>query len=285
MHALRDCQVIKAIWFQLGRDRLDDKFFVSDSEDWLADNGMFNYPYSPNQPPWKSVFLFAIWSIWLKRNLLVFHNKSAHHSLIPEILSKSSEFFHCTMSPRNAPRMTTKLIKWEKPASEWVKLNTVGSSLGNPGIAGCGGLVRDEDGKWVIGFARKIWKSSSFIAEIWALRDGLNVCLRKNLLLVEVELDAKAVVDILARPNNSSEANSPLVDDCRHLIAQFHQIRINHCYREANRCADTLARMGTNQSQEFVLFHSPPMDLEFALLSDFNGLYYPRLCPEFSVSV
>ena len=97
------------------------------------------------------------------------------------------------------------------------------------------------------------------------MRDGLNVCLRKNLLLVEVELDAKAVVDILARPNNSSEANSPLVDDCRHLIAQFHQIRINHCYREANRCADTLARMGTNQAQEFVLFHSPPMDLEFAL--------------------
>lgn len=265
MHAPRDCQVIKAIWFQLGRDRLDDKFFVSDSEDWLADNGMFNYPYSPNQPPWKFVFLFAISSIWLKRNLLVFYNKSAHHSLIPEILSKSSEFFHCTMSPRNAPRMTTKLIKWEKPASEWVKLNTVGSSLGNPGIAGCGGLVWDEDGKWVIGFARKIWKSSSFIAEIWALRDGLNVCLRKNLLLVEVELDAKAVVDILARPNNSSEANSPLVDDCRHLIGQFHQIRINHCYREANRCADTLARMGTNQAQEFVLFHSPPMDLEFAL--------------------
>ncbi|XP_075671161.1 uncharacterized protein LOC142640761 [Castanea sativa] len=203
------------------------------------------------QLPWKFVFLFAIWSIWLKRNLLVFQNKSAHHSLIPEILSKSSEFFHCTLSPRNAPRMTTKFIKWEKPASGWVKLNTDGSALGNLGIAGCGGLVRDKDGNWVVGFARKIGNSSSFIAEIWALRDGLNVCLQKNLLLVEVELDAKAVVDFLARLDNLSEAKSPLIDDCRHLIAQFHQICINHCYREANRCADTLARMGTNQAHEF----------------------------------
>jgi len=160
----------------------------------------------------------------------VFQNKSAHHSLILEILSKSSEFFHCTLSPRNAPRMTTKFIKWEKPTSGWVKLNIDGSALGNLGITGCEGLVRDEDRNWVIEFARKIGKSSSFIVEIWALRDGLNVCLQKNLLLVEVELDAKAVVNILARTDNSSKANSPLVDDCRHLIAQFHQICINHYY-------------------------------------------------------
>ena len=31
-----------------------------------------------------------------------------------------------------------------------------GASLGNPGVAGCGGGVQDESGNWVAGFARRI---------------------------------------------------------------------------------------------------------------------------------
>ena len=68
-----------------------------------------------------------------------------------------------------------------------VKLNTDGSSLGNPGLAGGGGLIRDEEGKWIAGFARKIGKTTSFFAELCALRDGLNVCISHNFAAVEVE--------------------------------------------------------------------------------------------------
>ena len=41
-----------------------------------------------------------------------------------------------------------------------------GSSIGNPGLAGGGGLIRDKEGAWVVGFARNIGISSSFIAEL-----------------------------------------------------------------------------------------------------------------------
>lgn len=37
-----------------------------------------------------------------------------------------------------------------------MKLKTDGSSLGNPGVAGGGGLIRDENGNWVVGLARRI---------------------------------------------------------------------------------------------------------------------------------
>lgn len=60
-------------------------------------------------------------------------------------------------------------ICWEKPCSGWFKLNTDGSSLGNPGLAGGGGLIRDENGDWVVGFARKIGIASSFMAELCGL--------------------------------------------------------------------------------------------------------------------
>lgn len=36
---------------------------------------------------------------------------------------------------------------------------------------GCGGVVRDEHGGWVAGFARHIGSTSSFVTELWGLRD------------------------------------------------------------------------------------------------------------------
>ena len=37
-----------------------------------------------------------------------------------------------------------------------VKLNTDGCSKANPGLASGGGLLRDEDGEWIKGFAYNI---------------------------------------------------------------------------------------------------------------------------------
>ena len=36
-------------------------------------------------------------------------------------------------------------IRWEKPIQGWWKLNTDGSYCGNTGLAGCGGVVRDDE--------------------------------------------------------------------------------------------------------------------------------------------
>ena len=38
----------------------------------------------------------------------------------------------------------------------WLTLNTDGSATSNTGLAGGGGLIRDENGDWVTGFARRI---------------------------------------------------------------------------------------------------------------------------------
>lgn len=54
----------------------------------------------------------------------------------------------------------------------------------------------------------------------------------KGLTIIEVELDAKVVVDLV---------NSRL-DTNRSLLNRFHQIRVNHIYREANKYADVLAK-------------------------------------------
>ena len=63
-------------------------------------------------------------------------------------------------------------------------------------------------------------------------------------------------------------------EPCSRLVLA--QVQIEHGYREANSCADRLARIGTDQENLFILYHDPPMDLLELLSSDKNGLYYSR---------
>ena len=72
-----------------------------------------------------------------------------------------------------------KPIRWEKPPRGWIKLNTNGSSLGNSGLAGGGGVFRNDDGGWILGFSKHIGITSTFMAKLWAIWDGLALCKEK----------------------------------------------------------------------------------------------------------
>ena len=121
------------------------------------------------QVPWNQTFMFAIWTIWKGRNQLVFENKKLKSSLALDINHRALEYFHSVGKLLGIKCKIVKQVRWEKPCSGWLKLNTDGASMGNPGLAGGGGLLRDEDGSWIGGFARKIGISSSFTTELWAI--------------------------------------------------------------------------------------------------------------------
>lgn len=74
--------------------------------------------------------------------------------------------------------------------------------------------MRDEDGRWVAGFSRRIGVTTSFVAEPWGLREGLILCSNLNIQSLIVELDAKAVVDVFLNPNYQNNAISPILDNC-----------------------------------------------------------------------
>ena len=60
-------------------------------------------------------------------------------------------------------------------------------------------------------------------------------------------------------------------------MANLTQVRIAHVFREANRCADFLAKKGCSMREDFVIFDvSPSEELSRLLVSDRNGLYYYR---------
>ena len=81
-------------------------------------------------------------------------------------------------------------VKRNQPATGWFKLNSDGSSFRNPGRVGGGGIIRNADGEWVTRYARAIRNTAIVAAELWVLRDGINLCLSLNLTAAQIELNA-----------------------------------------------------------------------------------------------
>ena len=104
-------------------------------------------------------------------------------------------------------------------------------------------MLKDEAGVWVKGFARQIGCTTNFLAELWALRDGFIMCSELHINDLEINLDAKVIADLMSSSGSRIVSNSSIVANCRLLISRFPQVKVKHCYRESNSCADALARL------------------------------------------
>ena len=72
-------------------------------------------------------------------------------------------------------------MKWNKPPTGWVKLNTDGTMHGNLSKVDGGGVLRSSNGDWIGRFARKMGGTLSTVAELWALKDGLTMAKQMGL--------------------------------------------------------------------------------------------------------
>lgn len=126
------------------------------------------------------------------------------------------------------------------------------------------------------GYARAIQVTTSVAAKLWALRVRICLCISLNLSAVEIELDAKVVADLMR--SNSIRANSSnvIVANCKEGLKKIPFVRIVHCFREANKCANTLARCGPLLSQDFIIYINLPPNVVMLLNLDAIGTMYDR---------
>lgn len=151
--------------------------FTEGLEIWLKTNCLSGVKHK-GTTPWCTLFLFTLWSLWKNRNHVVFENCVPNPRLDKVCLSQAKEFYYCVSKAKQiAPKIAIP-VRWSKPLPGWFKLNTDGASLGNPGKAGGGGLIRDSEGRWIRGFSRSIGHATSVMAELWALRDGLKLAVQ-----------------------------------------------------------------------------------------------------------
>ena len=98
-------------------------------------------------------------------------------------------------------------------------------------------------------------------------------------------MDAKTIVDVVGNLDYVNNIISPILDDCRLLISKFQHVRFKHCFRQANQCADSLAKKSLRMSADFLSYDSSPVDILDVFEGDLNGMYSFRIChdPSFVV--
>ena len=129
-----------------------------------------------------------------------------------------------------------------------------------------------------MGFTKSISVNSSIAMELWALRERLGMCLEKGLSTVEIELDATTAISLVSSNVNANGDLSGLVDDCRKLLLRLPQVKLSHCFREANFYADALAKLGLASADLSLVFVSPPPVILQHLYDDMMGVFCARLC-------
>ena len=75
VHLLRECQSSVSFWNQLGLPSKAIQSFGMPLLDWLHFNSTCGFSSKHLGIPWKTLFFFGLWTLWLNRNSVAFHGK------------------------------------------------------------------------------------------------------------------------------------------------------------------------------------------------------------------
>nr|ABD32321.2 Ribonuclease H [Medicago truncatula] len=164
-------------------------------------------------------------------------------------------------------------IGWKRPREGLIKLNSDGACKDMGVIAGCGGLFRDLDGRWIKGYTKKIGACDALHAEMWGLYLGLDMAWREHYSHLIVESDSKILIDMIS-DNFKFNGNIPvLVYRIRKLLKTSWNVQLNHTWREGNRSADWLANLSISTYHfNFIVLESPPCEVKESFLMIYSGL-------------
>lgn len=165
-------------------------------------------------------------------------------------------------------------VEWKKPRIGWTKLNFDGSCKSLSGKASIGGVVRNHNAEFLLGYAESIGQANSTIAELTALRRGLEIVLENGWKNNDIWLegDAKTLVEIIVkrRQVRCMEVNRH-ISHINLILPEFNNCFVSHIYREGNRAADKFAQMGHGLDHPRIWRGIPPVEVLAQLLEDAQG--------------
>ncbi|KAK2446854.1 hypothetical protein QL285_017603 [Trifolium repens] len=89
------------------------------------------------------------------------------------------------------------MVRWNAQGGTGMILNVDGSSIGNPGVPGFRGLIRNSDGAWVHDFAGNIGFSNVLHVELLVVYHGLVLTWELDIKDLWCYSDSKTVIKLL----------------------------------------------------------------------------------------
>jgi len=127
-------------------------------------------------------------------------------------------------------------------------LHSDGGSRGNPGPAGAGAVLYDEQGQEVAALSRYLGRTTNNEAEYQALLMGLKRAQELGAQRLTVKMDSELIVRQLeGKYRVKAPGLKPMYDQAKRLLQGFASVTILHVRREFNKRADELANQAMDQ--------------------------------------
>ncbi|MBA0677857.1 hypothetical protein Goari_019242, partial [Gossypium aridum] len=124
----------------------------------------------------------------------------------------------------------------------WVYLSTNGAVARDSGYAATGGVARDQDGNWIVGFNRFLGVCSPFEAEVWGILVGILILFNKGYRRIIIVTDNLEVAQILT-DMDLEDLGITVLRRTNRILQSERGWMIKHILRNQNLVADRLAKL------------------------------------------
>jgi len=138
-----------------------------------------------------------------------------------------------------------------------LEYNIDGASKGNPGTAGFGGALRDEEGSILFIFHCHLGRATNNMAELMAMEQCLDFLKQGNYLNVIIEADFELIINSIKKISCGTVSKKlskhwRLIQVSQRIqshLQGLHIVTFNHACRKANRLVDILANQGVSGTE------------------------------------
>ncbi|GKV33339.1 hypothetical protein SLEP1_g41862 [Rubroshorea leprosula] len=134
--------------------------------------------------------------------------------------------------------------------------------------------ICDHGGRWLHGFAINIGPQSSFMAELWGCRTGLQLASDLRISHLVLKMDSLLAAQMIQARKAGDGLASVLLSDIFHLLNSFKVCTVQHTLREGNSATDFMASIGQNLTQGTTFFPNPPVGIGSILHGDSIGTLF-----------
>ncbi|GAU19620.1 hypothetical protein TSUD_383140, partial [Trifolium subterraneum] len=206
-----------------------------------------------------------LWCIWDNRNDKLWNdNVQLPRQIGRHAFDAWNDWYSVHKLQSNNVSGTTEadLVRWEKPALDWVKCNVDVAFVSGSGRTSMGLCFRDSSGHFMAGMTQ--WQQtviSSVEGEACALLLTMEEARHRGLDRVQFESDSKVLIEAIHMKRSGNSEFLSIVHDILNLMSSFINFEVKFVRRQTNLIAHTLARVA-NSWASFHRFENIPFCIE-----------------------
>ncbi|MBA0783461.1 hypothetical protein Gotri_001170 [Gossypium trilobum] len=140
-------------------------------------------------------------------------------------------------------------------------VNTDGVVQKNIGLSAIRGVIRDNMGKWILGYNRFLEKCFVFTAELYGFLDGLTLLQKQGYDRVLIQSDNLEMVKTIC-DRKLDRSNISLVRRIQQILKHEDKWLVRYTLGENNQVANFLAKLAFVTKEELCLFDNPSLEIQ-----------------------